>query len=132
MRASLRPLILATLVAICLPLVTSSRQTESPPPDVISCRVLEVHMSESPAVTAVVFHQRDRADQARLAVLLENLPRETVEMQVDDGKWIGVTVARLKSCFGRGMLFLPTDLPAPKDGSTFALRFSAPADTKTN
>jgi hypothetical protein len=75
-----------------------------------------------------VFHQRDKADQTRLAALLQHLADESVELQTGDGKWANATVVRLKSCFGRGLLLLPADAPPMKDGSTFLLRFSPTGD----
>ena len=125
MRRKLRPLILAVATSMCLPLATTSQQPARGPADIISCRALEAHASEHPAVIAIVFHQSNRAEQQRLGALLENLAAETVEIQTSDRQWQSVTVARLKSCFGRGLLFLPADAPAPKDGGTFTLRFSA-------
>lgn len=127
MRDKLRPLIAALLMFTGTALAPASQQAPSTTPTVISCRVLEAHASEHPAVVAIVFHQGNRADQQRLGILLENLPGETVEMQTSGGNWISVTVARLKSCFGRGLLLLPADVPAPKDGATFILRFSSVA-----
>jgi hypothetical protein len=99
-------------------------QTKNDDAGVVACRVLEAHASTHPAVIVVVFHQRDKADQARLASLLRNLTGESVELQASDGKWVSATVARLKSCFGRGLLLLPADGPPLKDGSTFVLQFS--------
>jgi hypothetical protein len=124
MQRELRPLILAALICTSSPLAPGFQQAPLYQPDTISCRVLESHTSEHPAVIAIVFHQSNRDDQQRLGTLLEGLPDERVEMQTGSDAWIGVTVARLKSCFGRGLLLLPADVPAPKDGSTFVLKFS--------
>ena len=41
--------------------ISSSAQTHQ---STVACRVLEAHASEQPAVTVVVFHQRDKQDQA--------------------------------------------------------------------
>jgi hypothetical protein len=123
MRTRLRFSILS--IVICAPLfVAAARQTGAVDPNVIACRALEVHASTQPAVIAVVFHQRDKADQARLASLLQHLAGESVELQTGDGKWASAAVVRLKSCFGRGLLLLPADGPPLKDGSTFVLKFS--------
>jgi hypothetical protein len=46
-----------------------------------------------------------------------------VEIKTSDGKWHKATVARLKSCFGRGLLFLSGDTDEPKDREDFLLRF---------
>ena len=97
--------------------------SSSQPENVIACRALEAHTSEQPPVTVVVFHQRDKQDQARLAVLLKENSNGPAEIQGNDGKWHSVTVARLKSCFGRGLLLLPAGAEQPKQGQDFLLRF---------
>src|SRR5208282_1122039 len=117
--------ILCTAIALCASLVAATGQTDT---GIVACRVLEAHASTHPAVIAVVFHQRDKADQTRLAALLQHLADESVELQTGDGKWANATVVRLKSCFGRGLLLLPADAPPMKDGSTFLLRFSPTGD----
>jgi hypothetical protein len=123
MRTRLRFSILS--IAICVPLfVAAARQADAVDANLIACRVLEVHASTHPAVIAVLFHQRDKQDRARLAALLQNLAAESVELQTADGKWADATAVRLKSCFGRGLLLLPADGPPLKDGSTFVLKFS--------
>lgn len=93
----------------------------------INCRVLEVHASSSPPVIAVVFHQRDKQDQAGLASLLLSRSGEKVEAQFGEGEWVEGSVARLKSCFGRGLLFLPSGAPPVKERETFVLRFPSAA-----
>jgi hypothetical protein len=99
------------------------------PNNVVACRALESHTSTEPPVTVVVFHQRDRQDQARFAALLKKIPEGHADLQAPGGKWHAVAVARLKSCFGRGLLFLPAGPEAPrlKQGDTFLLRFPAAA-----
>jgi hypothetical protein len=124
MRTKLRPLILVAALALSAQLFAATRQTDTDAADIVNCRVLEAHTGTNPPVIAVVFHQRDRADQARLGSLLQNLSSEAVEMRIGDGKWTSVTVAWLKSCFGRGLLLLASDAPELKDGATFVLRFS--------
>lgn len=47
----------------------------------------------------------------------------TVEWQAGKAKWQTATVVRLKSCFGRGLLLVPTNSVAPKEGETFLLNF---------
>jgi hypothetical protein len=127
MQTKLRLSILS--IAICASLfVTAGRQAGAVDPNIIACRVLEAHASTHPAVIAVVFHQRDKADQARLASLLQHLAGESVELQTGEGEWKSATVVRLKSCFGRGLLLLPADAPPLKDGATFLLRFSPSGD----
>jgi len=95
-------------------------------PTVIACRVLEAHASAQPAATVVVFHHKDKQDQATLASLLRQRSGTRAEVQVGGGEWTGATVFRLKSCFGRGLLILPANATAPKEGESFLLKF-APA-----
>jgi len=95
---------------------------------VVACRVLEAHASERPAVTAVIFHQRDKQDGARLGELLTKNSGASVELQIGAGAWQPATVARLKSCFGRGLLLVPREAQAPKDGEAFLLKFPARAE----
>jgi hypothetical protein len=131
MRTTLRLSILWAAIALCAPLLAASLQAEAADTATVACRALEVHASAQPAVIAVVFHQRDKPDQARLASALRQHSGEGVEIQTGDGKWVSATVVRLKSCFGRGLLLLPADAPPIKDGATFLLRFSAsPAASK--
>jgi hypothetical protein len=73
-------------------------------------------------VTIVVFNQRDKNDHVRLSELLKD-QAGAVEIKTSDGKWHKATVARLKSCFGRGLLFLSGDIQEPKDRDDFLLRF---------
>jgi hypothetical protein len=105
----------------------NARQAAVAESDAIECRALEVHTSATPAATAVVFHQERKDDQERLAEILRAHSGETVEVQLRDAAWTGATMFRLKSCFGRGLLLLPMEAPAMKDGSTFRLRLSSAA-----
>jgi len=125
MRTRLRLSILCAAIVLCAPLLAATGQTDAGDTSIVACRVLEAHASTRPAVIAVVFHQRDKADQARLASALRQHPGEGVEIQTGDGKWSSATVFRMKSCFGRGLLLLPADAPPMKDGATFLLKFSA-------
>ncbi len=70
----------------------------------IRCRVMEVFVSERVGATAAIFHQRDKADGPRLGQLLLAHSGEEVEFETPDGKRHAATVARVKSCFGRGLL----------------------------
>jgi hypothetical protein len=92
-------------------------------PRSVNCRALETHASALPAVTIVVFNQRDRDDHQRLSDLLKANDGATVELRTSDGKWHKGTVARLKSCFGRGLLFLSGDTDLLKSHDDFLLRF---------
>jgi hypothetical protein len=91
--------------------------------DVVACRVLEAHSAAWPGVTLVLFHQRDKQDQSRLASLLKQKSGAQVGVKAADGDWKPATVIRLKSCFGRGLLLFPVGGETPKDGETFLLKF---------
>jgi len=94
-------------------------------PRVVACRVREAHTSQAPAAGLVVFSQRDKADAQRLGVLLRAAQDGgAVEFRSgEDGAWQPGSVARLKSCFGRGLLILPAGVTLPAAGTTFLLRF---------
>ncbi len=94
-------------------------------PRVVACKVIEAHTSRDPAVSVVVFHQRDKTDAERLRALLKRATDGgTVEIQTGEaGEWRPATVARLMSCFGRGLLILPAGAPPLEAGGTFLLRF---------
>jgi hypothetical protein len=128
MRTRLRLVLLCAAIALCAPHLAASHQAEASGTVTIACRVLEAHTSAHPAVIAVVFHQRDKQDQAQLGTLLDSLAGESVEMQTGDGNWTDVMVVRLKSCFGRGLLLLPGDAPPLKERATFVLRFSSASE----
>jgi hypothetical protein len=107
----------------------AARQTSSHPgaadSGAVECRVLEAHASAAPRVVVVIFHQRQKQDQPRLAALIKQNSGSTASVQLGSAAWTKVTVFRLRTCFGRGMLILPADAAAIKDGDTFHIRFSA-------
>jgi len=87
----------------------------------IACRALEAHTDDELKVAVVVFHQRDEAQRSQLAALLREHSGAMVEVQAGDGIWRRARLVRLKSCFGRGLLMLPS--PAPfSDRAEFVLR----------
>ena len=93
-------------------------------PRVVACRVMEAHTSRDPAVTVVLFHQREKDDAQRLRALLLRASEKAVEYQTGEGgAWQSAHVVRLKNCFGRGLLILPEGAPPLVDGATFLLRF---------
>ena len=124
---SQRSLLLAA-IALCVPLLAAAGQTGADDASTITCRVIEAHAGAHPAVVAVVFHQAQKADQPRLASLLLQHSGEEAEVQIGGETQAGVSVFRLKSCFGRGLLLLPANAPALKDGATFILKFSQAGD----
>jgi hypothetical protein len=100
-----------------------SASAGQPAPRFINCHALEAHASSQPAITIVVFNQRDKPDHARLSDLLKENDGASVELRTSDGKWHKATLVRLRSCFGRGLLFLAGDAGEPKDRENFLLRF---------
>jgi len=74
-------------------------------------------------VSIVIFTQRDKQDHARLADLLKQNDGAAIELRTSDGKWHKANLVRLKSCFGRGLLFLAADSAEIKARDDFLLRF---------
>lgn len=95
---------------------------------VVGCRVLEAHAAAWPGVTIVLFHQKEKQDQARLGSLLQANSGAHVGVKMGGQDWKPATVIRLKNCFGRGLLLFPTAGPAPKDGESFIIKFSSEKD----
>ncbi len=112
-------LLLGLFVALAL---AAGAQT---PAESVHCRTMEVFVAEKLGTTAVIFHQRDKADGPHLGQLLLAHTGEEVEFQTADGQWHRATVGRVKSCFGRGLLLFAASEGklAPKED--FVLRFSA-------
>ena len=123
MRISFRFSLVVVAIVLCMRPVGSAGQTGASD-STITCRVIEAHASARPAVVAVVFHQAEKPDQPRLASLLLQHSGEEAEVQIGADARAAGSVYRLKSCFGRGLLLLPADAPALKDGATFALKFA--------
>jgi hypothetical protein len=100
--------------------------------NVVACRVLETHTSDQPPIITVVFHHRDREDGPVLGSLLLENSGAIVEIQIGkDGPRQTGRVFRLKSCFGRGLLLLPTGATAPKDREVFTIKFPSAHDAGT-
>jgi hypothetical protein len=119
----------ATSLVILLSLQVLAAQAGPSPEEaseqVVACRVLEVHSSPQLRVTVVIFHQRDAKDRERLGELLRQHPEAAVEIQTAGGSWHPATVARVKSCFGRGMLLLPLGAVSLTEKDEFLLKFPA-------
>lgn len=121
--------VLAFAVASLAPISTAARQAPAHAaaasnPDIIECRVLEAHSSTAPPVFVVIFHQWQKKDQPRLAALLKQNSGSKTDVQIGSAPWTKVTVFRLRTCFGRGMLIFPSATPALKEGATFRIRLS--------
>ncbi len=127
MRVSTRIAFAAWVAAILIPafpLPTAIAGANSAAsPNTVVCSVLEVHSLAQPAVTLIVFHQRDKADQGLLGDLLRRRLDSPVEFQTPDGAWHSATVLRLKSCFGRGLLVFPSGIAHPAEKDAFLLKF---------
>jgi hypothetical protein len=93
------------------------------PEEALACRALEVHTSEQPAVTVVIFHQREKEDSERLGALLREYAQTQVEFQTADGAWHNATLMRLKTCFGRGLLLFPAGSARLAEKDVFVLKF---------
>ena len=90
----------------------------------VACRVLEVHSTQAPGVSVVVFHQRDESQRDQLAALLRKQSGASVQFQTRDRQWHEATVLRLKSCFGRGLLLFPTGTAQVGEKDEFLLKLS--------
>ena len=93
------------------------------PEETINCRAMEVFVAKKVGATAVIFHQRDKADGPRLGQLLLAHSGEEVEFQRPDGRWHRATVMRMKSCFGRGLLLFAAGEAKVAVQDDFVLRF---------
>lgn len=97
-------------------------------PNLVTCRILEVHANKDPGVVLVIFHQRDKQDQPRFAALLKQSNGGAIQIRPAGAQWQTVPVIRLKSCFGRGMLILPAGTTSLKEHADLMVRFP---DAKT-
>jgi hypothetical protein len=88
----------------------------------VACRVMEVFVAERLGATAVIFHQRDKADGPRLGELAHS--GAEVEFQTRDGRWHRATVGRMKSCFGRGLLLFAAGEANLAENDEFVLRLA--------
>ena len=113
--------LLATLVWPILLLSQAAPPATTANEQTIACRALEAHTDDGLKVTMIIFHQRDEAQRPQLAELLRNHSGEMVEVQAGDGTWQRARMVRLKSCFGRGLLFLAAPGPI-SEHSEFLLR----------
>ena len=122
--------VFACVVAFAAPVLAARQAVSHPSPApesaVVECRVLEAHSSEAPAALVVIFHQQEKKDQPRLSALIKANSGSGADVQVGGAAWTKVTIFRLRTCFGRGMMILPPGSAALKDGDTFRIRFSKP------
>ena len=93
--------------------------------NVVKCHALETHSNSQPAVSIVVFNQAVKDDHERLSDLLKDNDGGSVEIKTEDGKWHTASLARLRSCFGRGLLFFSGEASPLQEHDDFMLRFPA-------
>jgi hypothetical protein len=104
---------------------TARAQQEAKEGTTITCRAMEVFVAGPIGATAVIFHQRDKADGPRLGELLMAHSGEEVEFETADGKRHPATVGRVKSCFGRGLLLFASKEATLAAKGDFVLHFAA-------
>jgi len=98
---------------------------QRPVPSVVTWKALEAHTAAQPGVTVVLFHQRDKKDQPRFASLLKQADGSNIEIRIGKGDWQSVSAARLRMCFGRGLLMFPPGTIKLRDKDEFQARFPA-------
>lgn len=74
----------------------------------IICSVMEAFEEGRLGVRAIIFHQRDKADGPRLGALLLTHSGKEMVLETTGGRRYRATVFRVKSCFGRGLVLVPT------------------------
>jgi hypothetical protein len=90
----------------------------------ITCRAMEVFVADRVGVTAVIFHQQDKADGPRLGQLLLAHTGQQVEFETANGREHRATLERIKSCFGRGLLLFRTSEAKLAAKEDFVLHFA--------
>ena len=88
----------------------------------IICSVMESFEEGRLGVRAIVFHQRDKADGPRLGSLLLAHSGKEMELETTGGRRYRATVFRVKSCFGRGLVLVPTSRLKLAEHDEFTLR----------
>jgi len=104
---------------------TTAKPAASTAKPAVACHALEVHSNAQPAVTILVFNQKNKDDHERLSDLLKDNEGSSVEIKASDGTWHKAPVARLRSCFGRGLLFFSGESSPVEEKDDFVLRFPA-------
>ncbi|MBZ5670803.1 MAG: hypothetical protein LAO04_13875 [Acidobacteriia bacterium] len=118
--------VLATFLVVCVCDPSRAAQAQGAEKKTengaVTCRVVEAFEAGRLGVRAVVFHQRDRADGPRLGALLLAHSGEEMEFETRDGQRHRAPVFRVKSCFGRGLLVVPTSEVKLGEKDEFTLR----------
>jgi hypothetical protein len=100
-----------------------SSTTSTPTSPAVVCTALEVHVNAQSGVTLVLFHQRDKAEQAKLASLLSGADGASVQIQKGQSEWVNASVMRLRDCFGRGLLLFSSSALKLNDGDAVTVKF---------
>jgi hypothetical protein len=82
---------------------------------------MEVFTAEQQGVAAVIFHQSDKAEGPRLGELLKSYSGREMGFTTADGKSHRGKVFRVRSCFGRGLMLLPSSEARLKEKDEFVL-----------
>lgn len=115
-----RSILVVGLFLMLVPAVLGQKESAT---NTIECRAMEVFVAEQVGARAVIFHQREKADGPRLGELLLAHSGDEVEFETRDGRWHRATVARMKSCFGRGLLIFAASEAKLAEKEDFVLRF---------
>jgi hypothetical protein len=113
------------LLALFVLLVPASAAQKTGGKETINCRAMEVFVAKPIGTTAVIFHQRDKADGPRLGEQLLAHSGEEVEFETADGKRHPATVGRVKSCFGRGLLLFASKEAKLAAKGDFVIHFAS-------
>jgi hypothetical protein len=89
----------------------------------VACKVMEVFAAPKLSVNAIIFHQSDKTEGPRLGELLKSYSGREMEFETKDGKQHHATVYRVKSCFGRGLMIIPSGEAKLEAKDEFLLRF---------
>lgn len=115
-------LVLCGLSLLLAPAAVAQKESSK---DTVTCRAMEVFVAGPIGATAVIFHQRDKADGPRLGELLLAHTGQQVEFETADGRKHPATVERVKSCFGRGLLLFRSSEAKLAAKGDFVLHFAA-------
>ena len=117
---------LATVLVISVSGPSQGAQIQAPGTEAgngpIICSVIEAFEEGRLGVRAIVFHQRDKADGPRLGSLLLAHSGTEMELETAGGRRYRATVFRVKSCFGRGLVLVPTTKLKLGEHDEFTLR----------
>ncbi len=113
---------------LLIPVSGLGAQAQTPRPQdangPIICTVMESFEEGKLGVLAIVFHQRDKADGPRLGSFLLAHSGEEVDWETARGQHYRATVFRVRSCFGRGLVLVPTNKLKLREHDEFTLRLA--------